>query len=84
MKVTNRHMVRLYLTRAHATPNAEWRATLRRRAKQRGVAGRSFVGAAQTQPALGGLVSQPSNSQRENSSRKSTSCIIFDPQMPQT
>ncbi|SDX15316.1 hypothetical protein SAMN05518669_103415 [Variovorax sp. YR634] len=39
MGVTDRHMARVYLAQARATPHAGWRATLLGWAKKRRVAG---------------------------------------------
>ncbi|CAA2106123.1 hypothetical protein [Variovorax paradoxus] len=38
--ITDRHMARVFLTQARATPHAGWRATLLTWAKKRRVAGR--------------------------------------------
>jgi hypothetical protein len=40
MTMTDRHMARVYLTQARATPHLRWRATLLAWAKKRRVAGR--------------------------------------------
>lgn len=41
MMVDNRHMARVFLAQARATPHAGWRATLLAWAKKRRVAGRA-------------------------------------------